>query len=75
MTTLALRPEPWTEQAVCATVDPELWFPEVGGNPADAIKICRTCPVISECLEAALKRNERFGVYGGLTERQRRKLR
>lgn len=78
MTALAYRPEPWTEQGICRTVDPDVWFPEVGcGRPAvqTAVKICQGCPVRRECLAAALERNERFGIWGGTTERQRRGMR
>lgn len=75
MTALAYKPEPWTQDAVCATADPEAWFPEVGGNNQAAKAICRSCPVRPECLEAALARDERFGVWGGLSEVERRKLR
>lgn len=75
MTALAYRPEPWMQDAVCATVDPEAWFPEVGLSNKAAKQICLSCPVREQCLQAALDRDERFGVWGGLSEMERRKLR
>lgn len=64
----------WTEQAVCASVDPELFFPEKGGTTAPAKRVCRGCPVTTECLEWALTAHMHFGIWGGLSERERRKL-
>jgi WhiB family redox-sensing transcriptional regulator len=68
------KPPPWTEQAVCSTTDPELFFPEKGGSSAAAIRICGGCPVRTKCLEYALANSERFGIWGGMSERPRRKL-
>lgn len=65
---------PWMQEAICAQTDPEAWFPEKGGSIAEAKRICRGCPVRQVCLEFALERKERFGVWGGLSERERRKL-
>ena len=67
-------PEPWMAQARCAETDPEAFFPEKGESTADAKKVCRGCEVISECLEYALKNRARFGVWGGKSEMERRKL-
>jgi hypothetical protein len=74
MTELIIPP-PWTQAAVCASVDPELWFPEKGNSAARAKKICATCPVREPCLQYALDNDDRFGVFGGTTERDRRKIR
>ncbi len=65
----------WQSDALCAQTDPEAFFPEKGGSTRDAKKICTTCEVRSECLEYALHNDERFGIWGGLSERERRKLR
>lgn len=65
----------WADGALCAQADPEAWFPEKGGSTAAAKRICQACPVQQECLERALARDERFGVWGGLSERQRREVR
>ncbi|PDQ36194.1 MAG: sporulation protein [Candidatus Lumbricidophila eiseniae] len=65
----------WQTDALCAQTDPEAFFPEKGGSTRDAKKICAGCEVRSECLEYALSNDERFGIWGGLSERERRKLR
>ena len=64
----------WQERALCAQTDPEAFFPEKGGSTRDAKKICTGCEVKAECLEYALANDERFGIWGGLSERERRKL-
>lgn len=65
----------WQADALCAQTDPEAFFPEKGGSTRDAKTICTTCEVRGECLEYALQNDERFGIWGGLSERERRKLR
>ncbi len=64
----------WQEQALCAQTDPEAFFPEKGGSTREAKKVCASCEVRSQCLEYALENDERFGIWGGLSERERRKL-
>ncbi|MEU5695409.1 WhiB family transcriptional regulator [Actinosynnema sp. NPDC020468] len=64
----------WQERALCAQTDPEAFFPEKGGSTREAKRICLGCEVRSECLEYALQHDERFGIWGGLSERERRKL-
>lgn len=64
----------WRDQALCAQTDPESFFPEKGGSTREAKKTCTRCPVVEECLQAALDNDERFGIWGGLSERQRRSL-
>ncbi len=64
----------WQERALCAQTDPESFFPEKGGSTREAKKICTGCEVRSECLEYALAHDERFGIWGGLSERERRRL-
>jgi WhiB family transcriptional regulator, redox-sensing transcriptional regulator len=64
----------WQERALCAQTDPEAFFPEKGGSTREAKKVCLTCDVRNECLESALMNDERFGIWGGLSERERRKL-
>ena len=64
----------WTERALCAQTDPEAFFPEKGGSTREAKKVCLGCDVRSECLEYALMNDERFGIWGGLSERERRRL-
>lgn len=65
----------WQADALCAQTDPEAFFPEKGGSTREAKRICDGCEVRSECLEYALENDERFGIWGGLSERERRKLR
>ena len=64
----------WQERALCAQTDPEAFFPEKGGSTREAKRICTRCEVRAECLEYALGQDERFGIWGGLSERERRKL-
>jgi len=64
----------WQSDALCAQTDPEAFFPEKGGSTRDAKRICTACDVRGECLEYALNNDERFGIWGGLSERERRKL-
>lgn len=64
----------WHERALCAQTDPEAFFPEKGGSTREAKKICTGCEVRSECLSYALANDERFGIWGGLSERERRRL-
>lgn len=64
----------WTELAACAEVDPDLWFPEPGQSGAIAKKICASCEVRAMCLEYSLKHDVRYGIWGGYSERERRRL-
>jgi len=64
----------WQERALCAQTDPEAFFPEKGGSTREAKRICTGCEVSAECLEYALAHDERFGIWGGLSERERRRL-
>ncbi|MDR2380700.1 MAG: WhiB family transcriptional regulator [Bifidobacteriaceae bacterium] len=65
---------PWQAQALCAQTDPEAFFPEKGGSTREAKRICRSCEVRAECLEYALANDERFGIWGGCSERERRRM-
>lgn len=80
---MSLKPtvfEEWMGKAVCASVDPELWFPPKSGSSAPAKRICNgfrgspPCPVVDECLAFALRHDVRFGVWGGMSERERNRL-
>jgi WhiB family redox-sensing transcriptional regulator len=66
--------ELWQEKALCAQTDPEAFFPEKGGSTREAKRICLGCEVRDACLEYALGHDERFGIWGGLSERERRRL-
>jgi WhiB family transcriptional regulator, redox-sensing transcriptional regulator len=63
----------WQERALCAQTDPEAFFPEKGGSTREAKKVCAACQVRVDCLEYALAHDERFGIWGGLSERERRR--
>ena len=65
----------WQERALCAQTDPEAFFPEKGGSTREAKKVCLGCDVRADCLDYALAHDERFGIWGGLSERERRRLR
>ena len=65
----------WVAQAACAGMDAELFFPDQGQSAAEAKAVCRGCPVRFECREHAMRNGERFGVWGGLSERDRRRMR
>ncbi len=77
---LPLRPDgrppapDWKDRALCAETDPEAFFPEKGGSTREAKKVCVSCDVRAECLDFALGNDERFGIWGGLSERERRRL-
>jgi len=64
----------WRDEALCAETDPEAFFPEKGGSTREAKRVCRSCDVRAECLEYALEHDERFGIWGGMSERERRRL-
>ncbi len=64
----------WVADALCAQVDPELFFPGKGESPRDAKRICACCEVRAQCLEYALAHGQRYGVWGGVSERGRGRL-
>ncbi|MCX5587598.1 WhiB family transcriptional regulator [Streptomyces erythrochromogenes] len=64
----------WQAHGICAQTDPEEFFPEQGGSTFQAKKICAACDVRTACLEYALTNNERYGIWGGASERERRRL-
>ncbi|HMT18942.1 MAG TPA: WhiB family transcriptional regulator [Candidatus Saccharibacteria bacterium] len=64
----------WQEEANCSGVDPNLFFPEQGASSRDAKEICAGCIVRLECLDYALTHREKAGIWGGETERGRRRI-
>jgi WhiB family redox-sensing transcriptional regulator len=64
----------WQERALCAQTDPEAFFPEKGGSTREAKRVCMACEVRVQCLDYALENDERFGIWGGLSERERRRV-
>ncbi|MGC5258403.1 WhiB family transcriptional regulator [Gordonia sp. DT218] len=71
---LADQPE-WMRYGPCASTDPEAFFPEKGESTRAAKAVCARCDFRDQCLQFALDNGERFGVWGGLSERERRDLR
>jgi WhiB family redox-sensing transcriptional regulator len=67
-------PAPWMSRALCKETDPEAFYPEKGSSNRPAKSVCGKCEVRDECLEYALANDERWGIWGGLSEKQRRKL-
>ena len=65
----------WQDRAECIGTDPELFFPGRGDDTRAAKAICATCPVRAECLAYALDNDIKFGIFGGKSERERRRLR
>src|SRR5205807_148876 len=65
----------WMLKASCRGSDWRIFFPALGEDTTVAKKICQTCPVIDECLEYAMSNGEKFGCWGGTSERERRRLR
>lgn len=77
MPRLIFKPEPWTKQAACLDVpDPDIFYPAAGAHADEAKAVCAGCKVRDECLAFALRTEGvvAHGVWGGLSERERRKL-
>lgn len=70
---IAAEPPEWTYAALCAQVDFEIFFPDKGESPSPAKSVCRACPVVAECL--AFGMDDPYGIYGGMTARERSRLR
>jgi WhiB family redox-sensing transcriptional regulator len=70
-----LTPPTWMAEALCAQVDSEMFFPEQGDSNRYAKRTCMRCDVRIQCLNYAVEQKMPFGVWGGLSERERRHLR
>jgi WhiB family transcriptional regulator, redox-sensing transcriptional regulator len=64
----------WREDALCAETDLEIFFPEKGESTREGKSVCAECLVRAECLDYALETRQRFGIWGGCSERERREL-
>lgn len=64
----------WRDSALCAQVDSELFFPPKGASPRPAKELCARCPVTQQCLSDALEKRDQFGIRGGTTAFQRRRM-
>lgn len=65
----------WQEFSNCLGANPDLFFPERGASTREAKEVCRNCVVQNDCLEYALANSEKFGIWGGMSERERRRIR
>lgn len=71
----AANPVAWKRYASCADMDLRIFYTERGESPREAKNVCAGCPVREECLEYALVYGEKFGIWGGKSERQRKRMR
>jgi len=69
------QPLAWADHGSCTNADPDLFFPQPGVDTSYARSICRGCPVRIQCLDYALQSGQKHGIWGGMTESQRRRLR
>ncbi|NNF70223.1 MAG: WhiB family transcriptional regulator [Acidimicrobiia bacterium] len=65
---------PWLVFGACRQGDADVFFPDSKSQEAEALRICATCPVRDECFAYAIEARETYGVWGGTTEKQRRRL-
>jgi WhiB family redox-sensing transcriptional regulator len=65
----------WTDQAACRGTETEIFFPATPDEEAEALSICATCPVRAQCLDYAVRNRETYGIWGGTTPEQRRRMR
>jgi WhiB family redox-sensing transcriptional regulator len=72
---LDVSSRPWAARAACRGLEPELFFPARGASTREAKAVCAVCPVRAECLEDALEHHEGHGIWGGMSERERRRIR
>ena len=71
---LPAAPE-WQKRANCRGTDTDKFYPEKGGRNVTAKRICDRCPVKVECLEYALETDEKYGIWGGTSEEERKEMR
>ena len=73
-----IRHQAWRAEAACVGQPPDLWIPGVGaGNSQasdEAVAICRSCPVATQCAEHALTQPEHYGIWGGTTQEERKNV-
>ncbi len=65
----------WHQEALCAQVGGDWWFPEKGGQAKEAQQVCAKCPVQEECLQTALANHEPYGIWGSSSPRDRARMR
>ena len=64
----------WRQRAACRGVEPDVFYPVSDEEAEEAKAICEECPVRQPCLEYAISNREKDGVWGGATERERRRI-
>jgi len=64
----------WTDQAACRGTETEIFYPSSPEEEAEALSICATCPVRAQCLDYAIRNRETYGIWGGATPEQRRRM-
>ncbi|WP_412753963.1 WhiB family transcriptional regulator [Krasilnikovia sp. M28-CT-15] len=64
----------WRDEGLCAQSDPDAFYPDKNTSALPAKQVCAGCPVRRPCLQYALEHDERFGIWGGLSEKERRAL-
>ena len=69
-----MKSQTWRSQARCKGIDPDVFYPVVEEEVDEAKAICAECPVRLACLEFALAARERDGIWGGATEKERRRI-
>ena len=67
-------PDFWQDRAACFGIDPDVFFPITEDQAESALAFCNVCRIREDCLAWALKNGERYGVWGGMTEQQRRRV-
>lgn len=65
----------WQELGNCRGLDPDLFYPDRGASTKDAKRVCAACEVRLPCLDYAIQGGEKFGIWGGKSERERREIR
>lgn len=69
-----LDERPWAVFSTCRGADPGMFFASTRDDERSALALCAVCTVSEQCLDFALETRERFGVWGGTTERERKRL-
>jgi len=75
ITSRTFERQPWMADAACRGMHTRLFFPPRGGDARLPKEVCASCPVRVECLDEAVRNLEKHGVWGGLSERERRQER
>ena len=70
-----IEPLQWMEKGACKDMNPDLFFPHNGENNEEAKAVCIECPVQQECLDYAVSQSGLMGIWGGLSETERRTVR